>query len=213
MTATRVPKDLLLLTADKNMEHAVRGILARTHSLRICEISFDIQVHPQRDPGCLREGHTFLGEQIGRYRHAIVMLDREGCGKERAAREALEAELEERLHSTGWETRAAAIVLDPELEIWVWSDSPEVEQALGWAGKKPDLRSALVANELLEVDEVKPTEPKGALIYALRKAGKPRSSAIYYQIARNVGLKRCTDPAFKKLLELLRAWFPAEETT
>jgi hypothetical protein len=31
------------------------------------------------------------------------------------------------LFTSGWENRAAAVVLDPELEIWVWSDSPEVE--------------------------------------------------------------------------------------
>jgi hypothetical protein len=37
---------------------------------------------------------------------------------------------------------------------------------------------------------------------------KPRSSAIYLELARSVSTDRCTDPAFLKLKRCLREWFP-----
>ena len=44
-------KDLIILVADKNMEFAVRGILTRLEALGIRDITYDLYVHPERDPG------------------------------------------------------------------------------------------------------------------------------------------------------------------
>ena len=115
-------KDLVVLVADKNMDRAVRGLLSRYHELRIRPVESDIYVHPHRDPGCLLGAHDFLRPFWNRYAHALVMLDRDGCGQERLPREALEEQLELRLSQNGWNQRAAAVVLDPELEIW--SETP-----------------------------------------------------------------------------------------
>ena len=64
-----------------------------------------------------------------------VKVQEENCNCD----ENLETEAEQRLSSSGWDDRAVAIVLDPELEIWVWSDSPEVDDVLGWRGRIPRL--------------------------------------------------------------------------
>ena len=53
-------KDLIVLVADKDMESSLKGILARNHSLGIREISFDIFVHPYKDPGCLNISDQFM---------------------------------------------------------------------------------------------------------------------------------------------------------
>jgi hypothetical protein len=207
MTTSENQKDLVVLTADKNTEHALRGILTRFQALGIRQPTHDIYVHPHRDPGCFREGHDFLRLFRFRYTHALVLFDREGCGQEQRSREILEQEVETRLFQSGWDDRASVIVLNPELEIWIWSDSPHVASILGWEGKTPDLKTWLIEQALLAPAAVKPARPKEAMEGALRTVKKPRSSDLYLKLATQVSLDRCVDPAFLKLKSVLKQWF------
>ena len=200
-------KDLVVLIADKNIEGALRGLLSRPQALGLREISCDLYVHPERDHGCLLRGHDFLKPFSHRYGHALVIFDREGCGREKEGRTALERQVEDRLSSSGWANRAAAVVIDPELEIWVWNDSPHVESGLGWKSTEMTLKDWLRQQDWLHEGESKPTQPKTAVEEALRLAGIPRSSAIYYELARQVSTKRCVDPSFLKLRQTLVGWF------
>ncbi|ATB35437.1 hypothetical protein CYFUS_000850 [Cystobacter fuscus] len=213
MTTKGPAKDLVVLVADKNTEFALKGLLTRrTHALRIRPITFDVFVHIERDPGCLRRAPDFLRPHSTRYNHALVMFDRDGCGQEHKERVDLEQQVEEQLAQSGWDNRSAAVVLDPELEIWVWSDSPHVETTLGWSNRVPGLRSWLVNSGLLGESDVKPRDPKLAVEEALRVARKPRSSNLYQQLALSVGFESCSDAAFQKLKKLLNTWFPAVST-
>lgn len=200
-------KNLIVLTADKNMEFSVMGILNRHEALGIRSLSYDIRVHVERDPGCLRKSHYFLKPFANRYAYALVIFDREGCGRDELSREALEQKVEEKLAQNGWSNRSAAIVPDPELEIWVWSDSPHVDTVLGWKDKRPDLRTWMAKKGFLEKSQIKPGRPKEAVECALKYVRKARSSSIYLQIARKVSLNRCHDPAFLKLKSTLKKWF------
>ena len=47
-------RDLVVLAADKDMEHALRGLLSRHESLPIRQIVFDIFVHPEHHAACAR---------------------------------------------------------------------------------------------------------------------------------------------------------------
>lgn len=207
MTPEAPIKDLVVLAADGQMKAAITGILARGPSLQFRAVTTDIYVHPAKDPGCLLRAHDFLRPFCRQYAYALVMLDHDGCGKEGLSRESLEAEIEQRLSASGWQDRAAAIVLDPELEVWVWSDSAEVDAALGWSGRDPGLRAWLTAQGHLLAGQTKPQQPKKALEHALRIARKGRSSAIYLQLAQRVSIHRCTDPAFLKFKTTLQSWF------
>ncbi len=109
------------------------------------------------------------------------------------------------LASSGWDDRAAVIVVDPELENWVWSDSPEVDQAVGWAELVP-LRQ-WVREQSFDFQGGKPRRPKEALEAVLRQVQKPRSSELFQRLAQRVGLDRCRDPAFGKLKQCLTSWF------
>jgi hypothetical protein len=200
--------DLIVLVADRNMRAAVLGILGRSPSLGIRNIAFDVRVHPQKDSGVLYHARSFLRPFTGKYNHALVIFDREGCGKDAHARETLENEVQRQLARVGWGDRARAIVLDPELEAWVWSDSPHVDAALGWQGQSPALRPWLMARGFLEQDTTKPDRPKEAMEAAMRHVRKRRSSSIYRELAENVSVQRCTDPAFQKFRDTLRVWFP-----
>ena len=201
-------KDLVVLVADANARSALLGLMSRCKSLKIRPPSLDLYVHPERDPGCRLKAHEFLRGFSPSYAYALVMFDREGCGASGEATGALEQQVLDHLSRSGWVDRAAVIVLEPELDIWVWSASPEVDAALNWRGREPDLRTWLTERGLLTPEETKPARPKEALEAALRAARKPRSSSIYQQLAEKVSLRRCSDPAFLKLTDVLRNWFP-----
>jgi len=182
-------RDLVVLVADKNLEFALRGILCRCRALRIKEIQPEIYVHPHRDPGCLRGGVDFLRPFINKCAHALIIFDREGCGQSNKSREQLESNVEEQLTKSGWDGRAAVVVIDPELENWVWSTSPHVDKVLGW--KKGSIRRWLVNEGLLRSGQAKPEKPKEALERTLQISRTSRSSALYLQLAEKVSFREC----------------------
>ncbi len=206
MASSPKGRDLIVLVADKNIEFTIKGLLSRPEALGIRNVSSFVVPHPHRDPGCLLRAPEFLRPFRERYRHALVLLDREGSGRDEQTREDLETNLEERLASD-WRKRAAVVVLDPELEVWFWSDSPHVDAVLGWHGRSPNLRTWMTESGFLQEASVKPLRPKEAVEKALRIARKPRSSALYRQLAEKVSFKRCSDPAFQKFQQTLRNWF------
>lgn len=202
-------KDLIVLAADKNIEHAVRGLLERPADLGIRPLDLEVLVHFRRDPGCFNEAPDFLRPWTGQSQHALVLFDYAGCGCEhRLSPDDVAADLRNRLARNGWGERAEAIVLVPELEVWVWSKDPYVDACLGWAGRQPPLREWLAQNGLWPDDAPKPPDPKGAMEAALRQACKPRSSAIYLNLARQARLQGHTEPAFVRFVQTLQRWFP-----
>jgi hypothetical protein len=204
----RVVKDLVVLTADKNMEFAVRGLLtARPPALGIRKVSFDTFAHPERDPGCRLKAHEFLRGFSKSYSHSIVLFDRDGCGALGKNRAELEAEVGAQLETAGWGDRAAVVVLEPELEAWVWAQSQHVEQVLGWQGPANGLREHLTQQGYWNPGEPKPHAPKEAVEHALWRAKKARSSAMYQRLAESVSLAGCTDDAFAKFRTVLVDWF------
>ena len=201
------PDDLIILVADKDMEAAFNGILSRPEALGIRSVSYKIFTHLHRDPGCRLESHTFLRHLTRNYSFAVVVFDREGCGKEGLSREQIEVAVERNLHDCGWVGRSIALAIDPELETWVWSESIHVDSALGWTGRVPNLRTWLREKEYIKNERGIPDRPKEAMEAALRIARKPRSSNIYSQLAKTVSFRNCTDPTFNKLRDSLQLWF------
>jgi len=204
-----MPTDLVPLTADKNIEHGLRGLLSRPEALGIRAIASKIYVHPQRDPACARKAHEFLRQFADDYHHALVVFDHEGCGREERAPTQLEEDVRQQLAANGWKDRAQVVVIAPELEAWVFSASPHVETCLEWAGPVR-LRKWLQDSGLWPGERAKPVDPKTALETVLAKLRRPRSSAIYESLGRSVGVGQCQDPAFNRLRTALQQWFPAE---
>jgi len=203
-------KDLVVLVADKDMEYALRGLFARPEALGIRPIETRILVHPQHDPACARRGVQFLSHfnRSRHYRHGMLVFDYEGSGRENEEAAVLQRSLDNEFSRSAWGHRAKAIVVSPELEAWVWSHSPNLDDVAGWQGRQPSLREWLVSEGLLKRDEDKPSHPKKAFQEALRNARIPRSASLYRQIAERVSLQRCTDRSFLAFRNLLQAWFP-----
>ena len=201
-------RDLIVLTADKDAEFALKGLLARPQALGIRLIAWDSYVHPRRDPGLVNEAHDFLRPFHQRHTHALVMFDQSGCGRDSEAPADLARDVEDRLAANGWRERAAVVILVPELEVWVWSNSPHVAACLGWGGASAPLRAWLEGKGLWQSGTPKPADPKAALDAALRHVGKPRSSSLYQELASKVSLQGHTEPAFIALRTNLQRWFP-----
>jgi len=200
--------DLVILAADKQIEFTMRGILSRPADLGAREVDHDVYVHDERDPGCRLRSAEFLRPFHRDYAHALVIFDHHGSGGEESSAEALEQEVGAALRRNGWDDRAAAVVLDPELEVWVWSESPAVPRCLGWQGSVRGLRGWLGDKDLWPMDEEKPPDPKRAVEVTLREAGVPRSAAVYRNLAEQVDFGGCRDRAFERLAATVRDWFP-----
>lgn len=195
-------KDLIVLVADGQMKAATEKLLSREHSLGITKPIFEIFVHPERDAGVFCRCQDFLRPFQQFYRFALIMFDRDGCGSQESAK-IIHETTKKRLDESGWKTRNQVVVLDPELEIWVWADSPNVAKALGLS--ENELQKILVEHQ--RDANLKPKDPKVVMEKALRKSRLPRSSAIYANLASTVTLKNCKDKSFNDFRSALVKWF------
>lgn len=200
-------KDLICLVADRDIEATIRAVLGRPGALGLRGLSFDIFTHPRRDPGCFNESPGFLASFRNDYQRALVVFDRDFGGGVHTTAEQLETSLNERLARANLQQWAGVVVIDPEIEIWVWSDSPNVDAALGWTGRQPSLRDWLAQQALWPVAQAKPTDPKVAFRRALRVATRPASPAIFASLGSTVSVDRCTDQSFARFRTILRGWF------
>ena len=173
-------RDLIVLVPDDDIRAVILNVLARPESLgtrKICFARDDVAVHPGHDPKCYREAHEFLRDFHRQYEHALVVFDHQGCGSETDSPEKLEREVETALQRSGWDDRAAAVVIEPEVENWVWSESPHVVRCLRWEGRGKPLRTWLEEEGLWPSGQTKPPNPKTAFRRVLWETRRPPSSA------------------------------------
>ena len=206
-------RELIILAADGTMAAVLRAFFERQfhHSLACAPFDFNPSSDIFHDPlntdgGVHRRCHEILRPYLNTHRRALVVLDQQ-FGAERPAEE-VRNEIEQRLHSNGWAARATAVVIDPELEVLLWQDNSNVERALRHSG--PSLRQLLAQDGRWPHDAVKPPTPKELIrtIISANRAGPPM--VVYSQIARAVSVVGCVDPAFLRIRDALRAWFPTD---
>lgn len=209
MSGRGIRADLAVLVADLEIENAIRGLLLQAESLHMKKPSFDIDRHFGRDPGCRKHAAAQLRPMLDRYRHALVVFDRDGCGSARS-REKIQQEVETQLNANGWRGRAKAIVIEPELEAWIWNDTPQALRAMKWNKSYPELREFLQSKNLWPARKSKPPDPKAAMKATLRATGARHSPKVPFRLANEIDPRGCRDPAFNELLQTLRAWFPPQ---
>lgn len=210
-------RDCVFLLADKNMEATFIGFLTREQfnlSLGIRQFEFDLAEDlivdvSGNDPGVYTRAHEFLRPYQRTHRYAIIVLDNAWEGSPGVT--AIENNIKVNMLKTGWdEENFAVIVIDPELEVWIWQDSPHVAAAFLFKQNIP-LRKWLEARGLWDASEPKPSDPKKAVEETLKISKTPRSSAIYRKITSRVSVKGCTDQAFQRLCSTMQQWFSIEE--
>lgn len=204
-------RSMLCVVPDNSIKAAIEGICSRGASLQIDSPLLQFAVHPGHDAGCFREAHEIARGYLGTVDQCIVVFDLEGCGQEVLGATAIEESVESRMRANGWANNCRAIVIEPELEAWVWSQSPVVERELGWAiGSVPNLGSWLKEENWIAETQSKPSRPKEAFLAAIRKVKKAQSPAIFKRLAQGVSLEQCEDRSFLRLRETLKEWFSQE---
>jgi hypothetical protein len=204
--------DLVAIVADKDAGEAIAALLSsRRESLGIRPIQFEIRHVPGKDSAVFRYSPDILRTFIHQAAYSLVVFDFHGCGQE-TRKSALDVreDVLRRLDLAGWNDRSDVIVLEPELETWVWSDSPRVREVLGWDDR--DLRGWLRKKGLWHDGELKPAKPKEAMEQALREVGVSWSASLHRELAEKVGLNRCQAPSFLHLREALRHWFGVDDS-
>jgi hypothetical protein len=208
-------RDCVFLLADGTMEAMFRGFFGRSgchHSLETRAFIFDPSediVSGTNDPRTYRQAHELLRPHQRTHRHAVIVLDNDWDGSPGVT--AIRADIRQNMCGSGWDDESfEVVVIDPELENWIWQESRYIVEAFAYEGEAT-LREWLRSQDppMWLDGEAKPRRPKEAVETVLRMTRMPRSAAIYRQIIEKVSVRRCTDPAFLLLCESLRRWFPA----
>lgn len=200
-------EDLIILVADKNTEFLLRGLLPRIPIIEgINGFDFKIIQHPGRDPGVYNFCDEFLRGFINQYNYSIVILDNEGSGQENITSDIIEQNIEDRLSKNGWDDRSIAVVINPELENWIWVNEFHLHQTINW-NKRESVYRWLRTNGWMDEADLKPSQPKEAFESLLKITKTPRSSSIYLEVASSSSYKDCIDPSFIKLISTLQSWF------
>ena len=145
--------DLVVVVADGGIEQAARGLLSRPRRLGIRPLTgVEFPKLRQLDAGTYGLGAELAKPYGGGFNHALVILDTAWEGAPTA--DEIVGKVECDLAST-WQAEGRCIAIDPELEVWLWSDSPQAAMALGWPDM-PTLRAWLAARNLWPNGVAKP---------------------------------------------------------
>jgi hypothetical protein len=212
-------RDCIFWVADSRMKQVVLGFLKRhdcfrAHNLGTAPFLFDenedLFSSPTMDPGTFRTGEEFLRLFQVSHRYAILMLDAEWNGSPGAA--LIRDDLASRIALTGWSRdRFRVIVIEPELESWIWQRNQRVANALGFGSRDAMVRAVQNAGLAWPDGQAKPSRPKEAfeaLTVRAKKQGK--SSATHRHVIADITLVGCQDAAFLDLRQTLQGWFPPE---
>jgi len=194
-------KNLVIMVADKDIRVVLEKLIGERHTdMGIRGVNFDILPGTVRDSDCRTRAHDILREHCGNYKHALVVFDLKGSGGK--DRSGVERFVERKLVPNGWpDDRAAAVVIDPELEAWIWCSQSNLRYVQQILGIRSQENFAKLETEACE-------GPKKAFKKACRQAKKRSNYKLYRELAEKLPVRSCQDPAFQKLLTTLRRWFP-----
>lgn len=207
-------RDCLFLVADKSIEAMIAGFLSSDNfHLKIgCnyfkfEQKHDLRVaHGKNDPGIYTIANELLQPYYKTHRRVIVILDAAWNGSPGAIK--INEQVKNHCRNAGWnDDNHCVIVIDPELENWIWQNNINVCKELGSKDSYETLKAELVTHKFWLREHSKPNQPKEAVEYILKKNRIPVSAALYKNIAMKVTTKNCTDAAFLKLKTTLIQWF------
>lgn len=208
-------RDLIILVPDLQCEATLVGFFGRDgfhHSLGCGQFVFDprqdLLRESRNDPGVWKNSHELLRLKRPTHRNALIVLDNAWEGSPGVAQ--IEKDIAGNMTSCGWNRKQfEVIVINPELEAWIWQDHIHVERAFGHASP-PSLREKLREVSLWPDGSHKPPDPKLAVEIAQRwyRFGPP--SPVFAEIATKISLRGCVDPAFLKMQGAIRTWFPVQ---
>lgn len=209
-------RDCIFLLADLGMVVAFKGFFSRHnfhYALGTAPFTFDIKQDiicdsAGNDPGVYTRAHELLRYYQSSHQNAVIVLDNAWQGSPSV--DKIRADISTRMEQVGWErNRFVIIVIDPELEVWMWQDNPHVAQAFGFS-IRPSLRKWLYTQGLWSIDAPKPSDPKLAFEKTLKVSKAKIPSVVFKKICSQISCKHCVDDAFGLLKSTLQNWFPCK---
>jgi|GEM_PF-1189426 hypothetical protein len=201
----RFNPDLVALVPDVHIDAIIRTLVSRLWP----HISF-ISVKAKGDPDVFYRAEEWLRPFIHRAQYALVILDFQWARPSGlAASHHVREKLKDRLSRSGWQDRCEVVVIDPEVESWLWADVRTLARAILQEHENEILR-------LLPRGSSKPRNPKEELDRVIeqvnrdRRVRAKRDARLYEQFAREIPKERldqCADPAFSALRWALSSWF------
>jgi hypothetical protein len=212
-------RDCVFFTADSTMKQALLGFMTRNdrfahYNLGTAPFAFDpnedLFSSATMDPGTYTTGEELMRPFQKTHRHAVLMLDAQWDGSPGAA--AIRTDLSNRILVTGWPADAfKVIVIEPELEAWIWQRNQRLATALKFGSVAEMVKAVHDAKVDWPNGQAKPSRPKEALeAVATRKRKIGYSSALHRAITTTISLAGCRDNAFLELRQTLQRWFPLE---
>jgi hypothetical protein len=158
------------------------------------------------DGGVRKHGPTLADQLAHLHSRVLLVFDYEGCGDTSspiAIADTLRLKL--RRH---WGTRADVVVVEPELEGWIWRARSQIQTELGLS--PAELVNLLKIGGFAADSSQKPVPPKDALEHVLRSTNRPFSSDFHARVARSASLRTagCGSPSFVQFVQTLQRWFP-----
>lgn len=206
---------LVVLVADKDAEVIIRVILSeRYHSLGLPKLieneDYKIIKHNGRDPGVFASGSDVIALLRSQFSHALVIIDQEWGGTPGNSID-IKQQLGSKLRPT-WGEQHLVVVPEPEIDAWIWAkNNTHVSASLGADWEQ--IMSIARAHSWWMPDEPKPSRPKELLDAVVYKVKNQRhhTSGIFAQIAKQISLNNCVDPAFNEMkLWLQEIFFDAK---
>lgn len=197
-------RDCVFFVADKTMGETFRGFLGRAdrdQQLGCGPFEFDpgedvFVAAGQNDPGLWTRANELLRPFLATHHKAVVALDCAWVGSPGQA--AIRDRIVQQLLGSGWDAdRFVVIAIDPELEEWIWQDSPIVEKELRHPGPE-SLRLSLSQRGLWPANRSKPPSPKEVFLQVQEENRVKKSSAVFKRIAAAAPIVACSDPEFRK---------------
>ena len=218
-------RDCVFLVADSHMETVFKTFLGLPHrheKLGTASFSFNAEsdlVLAGNDPAVYRNGPSLIHGHQRTHRHAVLVLDFQFEHEKKP--DEMIAELTSAMVSSGWDAARFQIVLiQPELEAWLWQDNPNIEKVffrnlnpMEKAKAPSSLRQWLCDQRLWPTECVKPPDPKKAMQKAADTFRAGSQMAVFTEVFRNISVHGCQDEAFHTLRDALRRWFPRSGST
>ena len=214
-------RDVIFHLADEHMEKGLRAFFSRDdwqYALGCKQFDIDplsqqdiFRVAGHTDGGIWKHAGTNLRLFTDKYRFAVIVLDADF--EPHPGADVLQEDIAKAMVEAGWDLeRFAVIVIQPELEAWLWAPNLNVAKAFGHADFDV-LRGNLERERLWTAGDPKPHDLKRARDHAARLGGKKTGGPIFKGVFSEISKRacdRCVEPGFIALRAALRKWFPPE---
>ena len=193
-----------MLCADSHAEAILQEVFRRSKEIGVDMERPNIHRRGGETDGWVRKyGVGTLRTQRHVYSHGLLIFDHQGCGDRRSGPE-IEAELDDQL-AANWGDQAKAIVIEPEVEAWLWGMTESLHAIPKLSGA--DLNQWLRSRHPWPK---KPVDPKDHLQALFRDYRAKYCGDNFRLVAQQASLndQHCLCRSYRRFVSILRTWFP-----